>query len=121
MHKPPEPVTQGATFDLAAIDGEMRREAAYERNGYLARTLVRTPDLRVVFMVMKAKSSIAEHQAGDTASVHVLSGAIRLGLPSRTVELGAGQLLVLEAGLRHDVEADEDSAFLLTIGWHGER
>jgi len=28
-------------------------------------------------------------------------------------------LLVLEKGLRHDVEATEESAFLLTLGWKG--
>ena len=32
------------------------------------------------------------------------------------VELATGQLLALEPGIPHDVEAIEDSAFLLTIG-----
>lgn len=116
----PEPVADGATFDLAALDREMRGEAMYERSGHVARTLVRAPDLRLVLMVMKSGSRISEHKADETASVHVLSGRVHLKLPSRTVELGAGQLLVLEAGLRHDVEATDDSAFLLTLGWPGE-
>jgi len=35
------------------------------------------------------------------------------------VELPAGQLLVLDQCVPHDVEAEEDSAFLLTLSWHG--
>jgi mannose-6-phosphate isomerase-like protein (cupin superfamily) len=47
----------------------------------------------------------------------MLSGHIRLKLPDRTVDLRSGQLLVLGLGLPHDVEAMEDSAFVLTLGW----
>ena len=115
----PASVAKGATFDLVAIDREMRVESAYERSGHTARTLARTPDLRVVLVVMRTGSRIAEHHTNETAAIHVLSGQVRVKLPSRTVELRSGQLLVLESGLRHDVEAPEDSAFVLTLGWPG--
>lgn len=116
MTKPAHPVG-GATFDLAAVEHEMRREDAYLREGHTARTLVREPDLRIVLVVMKAGARMAEHRAGETVSVHALSGHVRLRLPDKTVELPFGRLLVLEKGLRHDVEAIEESAFLLTLGW----
>ncbi len=116
MTKPAHPVG-GATFDLAAVEREMRREDAYLREGHTARTLVREPDLRIVLVVMKAGARMAEHRAGETVSVHALSGHVRLRLPDTTVELPFGRLLVLEKGLRHDVEANEESAFLLTLGW----
>ena len=113
----PEPVHQGVDFDLAAIDAELRRADAYQRDGHTARTLIRERDLRVVLIVMKAGARIAEHQANDTASIHALSGHVRLTLPDRVADLPAGRLLVLERGLRHDVEAVAESAFLLTLGW----
>jgi hypothetical protein len=34
-------------------------------------------------------------------------------------DLRAGSLLVLDQGLPHDLEALEDSVFLLTIAWPG--
>lgn len=40
-----------------------------------------------------------------------------LNLPEQTVELPAGHLLALGRALPHDVEAVEDSAFLLSIAW----
>jgi hypothetical protein len=37
----------------------------------------------------------------------------------RTFGLPAGSLLALDQGLSHEVEAIEDSVFLLTIAWPG--
>lgn len=113
----PEPTTKGALFDVAAVDAELRRDDAYLRDGHTARTLVREPDLRVVLVVMKAGARIAEHQANETASIHALTGHVRLQLPEKVADLPAGRLLVIERGVRHDVEAMAESAFLLTLGW----
>lgn len=108
-------------FDLAAIGSELRTEEAYLREGHTARTLVRASDIRIVLIVMKAGARIAEHRASETAAVHTLSGRVRLRLPDGTAEVPAGQLLILEEGLPHDVEAAADSAFLLTLGWRADR
>jgi quercetin dioxygenase-like cupin family protein len=104
-------------FDLAGIEHELRKEDAYLREGHTARTLVRKADLRIVLVVMKTGARIAEHRAKETATVHALSGHLRLRLPDKTAELPAGRLLAMDAGLEHDVEAVADSAFLLTLGW----
>ncbi len=53
-------------------------------------------------------------------SVHTLNGHIRLHLPERVVDLPAGNLLALDQCVSHDVEASEDSAFLLTLSWPPE-
>jgi quercetin dioxygenase-like cupin family protein len=84
------------TFDLAALDQEMRGEPAYQRDGHTARTLVREPDLRLVLVSMNAGARMAEHQADETAAVHTLRGHVRLHLPDQVVDLPSGRLLVLE-------------------------
>lgn len=116
----PEPVERGAAFDLAAIEAEMRGEDAYQNEGHTARTLVREDDLRIVLIVMKDGARIAEHRASDTVSIQVLRGHVRLTLPDKVADLPAGRLLALGRGLRHDVEAVEESAFLLTLGWQAK-
>jgi quercetin dioxygenase-like cupin family protein len=113
-------IAGGVLFDPAALDPELREEPAYRDSGYTARTLVREPDLRVVLIVMKAGARMLDHQVERTASVHALSGRLRLHLPGKPVELPAHHLLALEAGVRHDVEALEQSALLLTIGWRDD-
>jgi quercetin dioxygenase-like cupin family protein len=112
--------SQHGTFDLDAIEREMRQEESYRREGHTARTLVRAPDLRVVLVAIKGGSRIAEHHANASASVQTIAGLVRLHIQGRTVELPAGQLLILERGLKHDVEAATDSAFVLTLGWRNE-
>jgi len=116
----PEHAHQGVHFDLATIDAELRREDAFRRSGHTARTLAHERDLRIVLVAMKAGARIAEHRANDAAAVHTLSGHVRLHLPDQTADLPAGRLLVLERGLRHDVEAIVESAFLLTLGWQAK-
>lgn len=113
----PTPPQHGVTFDLAAVVRDLRSEKPYAREGHTARTLVREADLRIVVVALKAGTTIAEHHVSVTASVQALSGCIRLQLPERSVDLAEGQLLVLGAGMSHDVHADADSAFLLTLGW----
>ncbi len=58
-----------------------------------------------------------QHSTAARISVQTLAGHIRLRLPDRTVELPAGGLLALDRCVSHDVEAEEDSAFLLTLSW----
>lgn len=113
----PVSTEHGAIFEIATIVRELRQEEAYVRDGHTARTLVREPDLRVVLLVLKSGAKIPEHQAQAMASIHVVSGRVRLRLPDRLADLRAGQLLVLEKGLTHDVEAVGESAFLLTLAW----
>lgn len=116
MNKPKQP-DHGVAFDLETIARELRAEEPYVSEGQAARTLIRTSDLRIVVVALRAGKSLSEHQANVTASVQTLSGHIRLQLPDRGMDVPAGRVLVLGAGLSHDVRAETDSTFLLTLGW----
>lgn len=103
-------------FDLDSELGDLRRQPAYANLGPSGRTLVKEPDLRIVLIALKAGGQMEEHHASGPISVQVLEGGVRMHLPDGNVELRAGQLLSLQPGIRHDVEAIEDTGFLLTIG-----
>lgn len=107
----------GLIFDLDKKIDELRSLEPYEREGRTARTLIHTDDLRVVLVVMKAGNQMKEHHANATVTVQALAGEIDLKLPEREVTLPAGSLLAMGERLRHDVQANVDSAFLLTLGW----
>lgn len=109
--------TEGGIFDLAAIDTELRAGDTYIRDGHTAHTLLREDDLRIVVVVMKAGAQMAEHSVNQTCTIHGLSGHVQLKLPSGMTDVHPGQLLILERGTPHDVEAVSESAFLLTFGW----
>jgi quercetin dioxygenase-like cupin family protein len=74
-----------------------------------------------VLTALKARSRIAPHQTEGRISIHALQGRIQVRAEGRTFNLPAGSLVALDQGIRHDVEALDDSAFLLTIAWHPER
>jgi quercetin dioxygenase-like cupin family protein len=116
----PKSTEHGVVYDLTAIEHELRQEEAYLRGGHTGRTLVRESDLRVVLVAVQGGARIAEHDAETSVSIHALSGHVRLHLPERIVDLSAGRLLALGPRIEHDVEALVDSAFLLTLSWHGE-
>ncbi|MEO7142820.1 MAG: hypothetical protein ABI165_04885 [Bryobacteraceae bacterium] len=111
----PEP-TAGAflEFDLKAQIEQMKSEPAWQ-NGRNAKTLVKYPNFRIVLMLVKAKMRIEEHHADGRISVQTIAGHIRMRVAGKDFDLPVGHLLALDHEVRHDVEALEDSAFLLTI------
>ena len=108
-------------FGLANELDELHRDEAWlQPAGRSSKTLVKYPDLRIVLIAMKANTRMHEHTAAGRISVHTLNGHIRLHLPERVVDLPVGHLLALDHCVPHDVEASEDSAFLLTLSWPSE-
>jgi quercetin dioxygenase-like cupin family protein len=67
---------------------------------------------------MKAGTHMNDHKADARISIQAVHGKILLHVPDqKPLELSAGQLLTLDCGMHHDVEALEESAFLLTVAW----
>ena len=105
-------------FDLASeLDQLHRDESWLQTTARSSKTLVKYPDLRIVLIAMKANTRMHEHTAASKISANSLRGHIRLRLPEQVVDLPAGHLLALDQCVPHDVEASEDSAFLLTLSW----
>lgn len=87
-------------------------------SGRSAETLVKYDEFRIVLVRMKPTSYMSHHKAEGPISIHVIEGKIRVHLPEDHIEeLKPGDLLTLDRCLEHDVEALEESAFLLTIAW----
>jgi quercetin dioxygenase-like cupin family protein len=108
-------------FNLASeLDQLHRDESWLHPTGRSSKTLIKYPDLRIVLIAMKANTRMHEHTAAGRISVHSLNGHIRIHLPEQVVDLPVGHLLALDQCVPHDVEASEDSAFLLTLSWPPE-
>jgi quercetin dioxygenase-like cupin family protein len=110
-----DPVLQ---FDLAKEIEQLRTKESWGREtGRSSETLVKQQDFRVILILMKANTRMREHRAEGRISIQALHGHLRVHLQDQKLELPAGRLLALDCGLPHDVEALEESAFLLTIAW----
>jgi len=64
---------------------------------------------------------MSQHKAEGRVSIQQLKGRVCLHLVDRTASISAGDLLVLDCGVLHDVEALEESALLLTISWRRQK
>jgi quercetin dioxygenase-like cupin family protein len=104
-------------FDLAAELDRLRQEPSWQGGDRNAKTLIGEADLRIVLTALKAGARLRAHRAPGPVSVQALAGRLRLHAAGETVELTAGRVLALGRDVPHDVEALEESAFLLTIGW----
>jgi quercetin dioxygenase-like cupin family protein len=105
-------------FDLARELEQLHREPGWS-GGQNAKTLVKYEDFRVVLTALKAHARLPGHQTEGRISIQTVAGHIQLRAQGRTFDLPTGRLLALDQGLSHDVEALEESAFLLTIAWPG--
>jgi quercetin dioxygenase-like cupin family protein len=102
-------------FDLAAELATLKQEASWQRGDRNARTLVERGGIRLVLTALKTGARLREHQTPGWVSIHAIAGHLRIAAAGREVDLPAGHVLVLARDEPHDVEAVEDSAFLLTV------
>ncbi len=105
-------------FNIAMELQQLHLEPGWQ-SGQNAKTLVKYDGLRVVLIALKAGSRIPEHHSEGQVSIQTIVGHIQVRAEGRSFELRPGGLLALEQGLPHNVEALEESAFLLTIAWPG--
>ena len=107
-------------FNLSDELGRLREEDSWTRgSGRSSKTLAKYPDFRIVLVLMKPGSEMKEHHADARISIQTIQGRVRIQLPDQVVELGGGELMCLESGIHHDVNALEESAFLITVSWPG--
>ncbi|HEV2205573.1 MAG TPA: hypothetical protein VGR36_03480, partial [Candidatus Acidoferrales bacterium] len=104
------------TLDLNREIEQLRSEGRWQ-SGHTAKTLAKYPDFRVVLVVIRQGGRLEKHRTEGRIAVHTLDGRIRFSTGERSLELAAGQMLMLEHDIPHDVEGVVDSAFLLTVAW----
>lgn len=115
----PDLAKQIIRHNIGAELEKLKDAPSWQReSGRSSETLVKYEEFRIVLVRMKPGSYMSHHRAEGPISIHAIHGKIRVHLAEdRKEDLNPGDLLTLERSLEHDVEALEESAFLLTIAW----
>lgn len=103
-------------IDLKEAFERLKGEEAWNTRPRNAVTLFKDKGLRALLVGLHRGATIERHRADGPISIHLLSGRMRVTAGDQGLALEPGQLVTMEAGLEHDVQASEESAFLLTIG-----
>jgi len=102
-------------FDIPKLVAQLKGERTWAIGTRNAITLLKTPALRIVLVAMRAETEVASHRGDGPISVQVLDGRIAFDTADQTLELGAGALVTLHAGIQHGLRALEECAYLLSI------
>lgn len=106
----------GAFIDLNLEIDRLRADASFkEESGHKTKLLLKYPEFRIALIFMGALSRWDDHQTRARIFIHVLRGHIQFHTPDGAFALRPGQLLALDPGILHSVDASEESAFLLTL------
>ena len=93
----------------------LKTEPAWHDGDRNAITLTKSIGLRLVLTVLRQGAVLREHHAPSAVTLHVISGRMVLRVGDRSLDLGPGEVVTMEAGLTHSGEARADTAFLLTL------
>src|ERR1700683_1205050 len=111
-----------STLDLPLASYETEKEIAklkasdqWRKESRAALTLVKNSAMTIVLLALHAGAVLKEHHAEGPITVAVLEGAIRFKVSGEERVLRRGGLLALGDAIQHEVEALEESAFVLTV------
>lgn len=90
-------------FQLGDERARLNDPLLLERSGRNAQTRAKNGPLRLTLIMVRAGGKIAPHRAAGPITVQVLDGDIRFHAAGEDHRLGAGNLLVLDAGMEHEV------------------
>ena len=102
-------------YSLRDALAKLRSEDHPARDGHRQITLLHRPPVTQVLFSFSAGGHLDQHSAPGLVTIHAIEGRIRVAAGGADHELAAGQLIVLDEDVPHDVRAVEASAMLLTV------
>jgi quercetin dioxygenase-like cupin family protein len=107
-------------FDLAAESATLVAEARASATGRSSKTLVKLPHLHLTLTAARAGTRIEEHGSHAPVALIGVVGRVEVKAGQDIISLGPQVAATLGEEVRHSLEATEDCAYLLTVGWGTE-
>lgn len=90
-------------------------ETQFAPNGIVSRTLLRSPNGRVVLFGFAQGQELTEHTSTQHATVQILSGECEFFLAGKPHQVSAGDFLYMPPNLPHALRAITQFSMLLTL------
>ena len=93
----------------------LSKETQFASNGIVSRTLLNTPEARIVLFGFADGQELTEHTSTRRAFIQILSGRCEFSLGGQWHSLEAGAFLHMPPNTPHAVKATEPFSMLLTL------
>jgi uncharacterized protein (DUF2249 family) len=80
---------------------------------FSSKTVISQPGYRLVLLNLRAGQSVPEHAAKEMVTIYAISGHITFYEKQVPADLRAGEVLWIDGGVPHRLEAHEDSSLLV--------
>lgn len=88
---------------------------AYGEENVVITPLLETDVSKEIRIVFKKEQIMKEHKTSFPITVEVFEGAIDFGVDGTTYKLIRGDIVTLDANVKHDLKANDDSIVRLTL------
>lgn len=108
----------GATaVNLDSEIAQLYETEVWQQRGRAAKRLTSFRSFRVTLLALKAGISLGEHHNAGRVTVQTIRGRVHVKAGGKTFDLPPERLVVLDRDVPHDVEAVEESAFLVSVAF----
>src|SRR5215813_2846306 len=111
----PSDLDEPMTFLIPEEIAKIRADQPSANQGKRSHVLAKNEHVRIVLAVLSGGEALQEHETEGQITISMVQGAIRFNALGKRETLAVGGLLTLQPGIRHSVEALEDSAFVITL------
>jgi quercetin dioxygenase-like cupin family protein len=87
----------------------------YSDENIIMDELMETPYSKEIRIAMQRNQVMRDHQSSFPITMQVIEGEIRVSCESYETLLKANELLSMEAGVKHHIEATQDTVVRLTL------
>ncbi|HZL37681.1 MAG TPA: AraC family ligand binding domain-containing protein [Tepidisphaeraceae bacterium] len=102
-------------FNLDEVAARLNAEVEAGEAGHRQEMLYKHGPTSVTLFVFGHLTRLPPHRTKGVVTIQVLKGHLQVTAESQSHNLHAGHLLILAAGVQHDVVAREESWMLLTV------
>ena len=86
---------------------------SFDNEKFSPKVLMNRPGYRLVLLNLRRGQSVPEHATKDMVTVYAISGHITFSEAGSPFELRSGEVLFIEGGIPHSLQAHEDSTLLV--------
>lgn len=103
------------SFSIIKEIARLKKEPKWTNGDSNAVTLQKNSNIRIVLISLRKGATLHEHKVEGPITLFLLSGKMNFIAGEEKIVAETNGLIVLEKTIPHDVEALEDTTFIITI------